>query len=196
LSLNPAFHGDADLAKPALRYDEMNVDFITNSLRSDRDFMKEAISTNPYILRRATEYQNDKDIALEAAKLHPLAVMASMSENLQNDPELVYSIVKENYASGEFIGKELFNTIYQSSGMSLSLDSTKEPYEEFKGNRMCKFVNDNLDILQKLVETSKFEQHLQTELPRKEIKSPMDLRDSLEQSTTIASKTKSSKLKI
>lgn len=196
LSLNPAFHGDADLAKPALHNDEMYVYFITNSLRSDRNFMKEAICSNPSILNHAKEYQNDKDIALEASRLRPLEVMKNITEDLRNDPELVYAIVKENFASGEFVGKDLFNTLYQISKSPSHLDFTKEPFEELKGYRRCEFVNDNLDSLQKLVETSKFEQRLQTELPQKEVKDPMALRDSLNQSQHHSSTNKSKKVKI
>ncbi|HVI39982.1 MAG TPA: DUF4116 domain-containing protein [Anaerovoracaceae bacterium] len=153
--------------------------YASPEIRDDKEFVMEVITTvehTGYLSQYLSDrLKNDKDIALETVKRNGLS-LANFSEDVRNDWYIVSEAIKHNKSAVIYMGNEIRREI----------DAAATDYLDYFRDKVF------------------FEQKLRDLLPEKikDIKSPMDLRDSLTESASQppmvngATRTRSNKLKI
>ncbi|HVI39607.1 MAG TPA: DUF4116 domain-containing protein [Anaerovoracaceae bacterium] len=214
---SPELQSDREVALAALADSLEAFEYVSPELKADRSFIIE-MARNEYINNHSSgtysllspELQGDKEFMLELVKNNPL-ILLHVPNTFSNDKEIVLQAVMTSGRALRFADVELQNDreVLYHALKNEDEDSIGEIFPrllpEFLDEIGCNRLDFNRDksTICSAIETflrgcdvEELNNKLESDLPTKPIKSPMDLRDEQAALSNGATKTKSNKIKI
>lgn len=88
--LNNELRSDKEIVETSLFYEENDLQFVSEPLKSNNEFMKRMIKIHPMALKYlSNDLKNDKNLIMDVINGHGGNILAFAGENIRNDKEII-----------------------------------------------------------------------------------------------------------